>query len=90
MFTDFEVFNEALVTDTDAICYFIKDNLNGSIPEIYKKPQGRINILNNTLSPSSSSSSESNPISKIFNFITNLNLYLIISIIGIILLLFRI
>ena len=44
MFTDFEVFNEALVTDTDAICYFIKDNLNGSIPEIYKKPQGRIYI----------------------------------------------
>ena len=90
MFTNFEVFNEALVTDTDAICYFIKDNLNGSIPEIYKKPQGRINILNNTLSPSSSSSSESNPISEIFNFIKNLKLYLIISIIGIILLLFRI
>lgn len=44
MFTKYEVFNQSLLTDSDATTYFIKNNLNGKIPEIYKEQQGRINI----------------------------------------------
>ena len=51
MFKEFEVFNESLVTDTDALGKFISDKLKGEIPEKYKNFQGRINIHNesNTL-----------------------------------------
>ena len=46
MFSQFEIFNESLVTDTDALGLFILDNLQGEIPEKYKDFQGRINIYN--------------------------------------------
>ena len=65
MFVPFNVFNESLVTDTDALCFYIQQNLNGNIPEEYKNVQGRININYNSSSnstprsPSSSSSSNS-------------------------------
>ena len=48
MFVPFEIFNESLITDTDALCYYIKNNLNGNIPEDYKNVQGRINLYNNS------------------------------------------
>ena len=65
MFVPFNVFNESLVTDTDALCFFIQKNLKGNIPEEYRNIQGRININYNSSSnstprsPSSSSSSNS-------------------------------
>ena len=46
MFTQYEVFNEPLFTDTDALAYYIKNDLNGRIPAIYKDFQGRINLVN--------------------------------------------
>ena len=57
MFADFNVFNESLVTDTDALCFFIQQNLNGNIPEEYKNVQGRININYNSSSSKNSSNS---------------------------------
>ena len=32
MFANFEVFNESLFTDTDALAFYINENLNGAIP----------------------------------------------------------
>ena len=46
MFADFDVFNEVLITDTDAFSYFIERNLKGEIPQRYKDLPGRININN--------------------------------------------
>jgi 2',3'-cyclic-nucleotide 2'-phosphodiesterase (5'-nucleotidase family) len=57
MFVPFDVFNESLVTDTDALCFFIQQNLNGNIPEEYKNVQGRININYNSSSSKNSSNS---------------------------------
>ena len=57
LFADFNVFNESLVTDTDALCFFIQQNLNGNIPEEYKNVQGRININYNSSSSKNSSNS---------------------------------
>jgi len=48
MFSEYEVDREALMTDTDALDYYIGHNLNGIIPEKYAKLQGRINIVNGT------------------------------------------
>ena len=47
MFSKYEVFNESLITDTDAISLFIKNNLNSIISKKYKQPQSRINITGN-------------------------------------------
>ena len=52
MFIPFEVYNESLITDTDALCSFIKNNLNGNIPEEYKNVQGRINLYNKSYTSS--------------------------------------
>ena len=46
MFSNYEVFNESLMTDADSLAYYIKNNLNGKIPAEYKDFQGRINIYN--------------------------------------------
>ena len=43
MFTKFDVFNEALITDTDALSAFIGELFE--IPEKYKDLQGRINFI---------------------------------------------
>ena len=47
MFANFNVTNESLLTDSDALNNYIQDNLKGEIPEKYKEYQGRINIKNN-------------------------------------------
>ena len=44
MISKVEVDKEALLTDTDAVTKYIKDNLEGKIPDKYKDVQGRINI----------------------------------------------
>ena len=44
MFTEYEVFNQSLLSDSDATSFFIKYNLGGIIPEKYKVQQGRINV----------------------------------------------
>ena len=77
MFVDFNVFNESLVTDTDALCFYIQQNLNGNIPEEYKNVQGRININYN----SSSSKNSSNSV-LMFASISSLIIIIIIFIIG--------
>ena len=41
MFAKYEVFNESLFTDTDALAYYIKYKLNGTIPAKYKDFQGK-------------------------------------------------
>ena len=48
MLSNFEVTQEALLTDTDALFLYIKNSLNGEIPEKYSKLQGRINFKNET------------------------------------------
>ena len=53
MFSKYEVTNESLVTDTDALVNYIQNNLNGKIPEKYKSYQGRINFKNKPLTPNS-------------------------------------
>ena len=57
MFDKFEVFNECLLTDTDAFCNYIDKNLHGEIPKEYKDIQGRIKIKDsqNYIFPNSSS-----------------------------------
>ena len=50
MFAKYDITNESLVTDTDALCMYIQINLNGTIPEKYKSYQGRINIYNKSSS----------------------------------------
>ena len=49
MFAKYEVVNESLFTDTDALPYYIINNLKGKIPEEYTKFQGRINLKSNSL-----------------------------------------
>ena len=46
MFSNYEVFSESLMTDTDSLAYYIKNDLNGKIPAEYSNFQGRINIYN--------------------------------------------
>ena len=43
MIGNVEVDREALLTDTDAVTDYIKENLEGNIPDKYKDVQGRIN-----------------------------------------------
>jgi len=49
MMAKYEVVNESLFTDTDALSYYIINNLKGKIPEEYTKFQGRINLKSNSL-----------------------------------------
>ena len=49
MFDKYEVVNESLLTDTDALSSFIINNLKGKIPEEYSKFQGRINQKSHSL-----------------------------------------
>ena len=44
MFSEFPVVNESVYADSDALGYYIKNNLNGEIPSKYEELQGRINI----------------------------------------------
>ena len=46
MFSKFDIYNETLITDTDALSNFILNDLEGKIPPKYKDFQGRININN--------------------------------------------
>ena len=46
MFANFNVTNESVFTDTDALNNYIQNTLKGEIPEKYKYYQGRININN--------------------------------------------
>ena len=50
MFSKFDIYNETLITDTDALTIFIHNNLKGEIPIEYKDFQGRINIINHNSS----------------------------------------
>ena len=52
MFAKYEVVNEPLFTDTDSLAYYIKNDLNGTIPAEYKDFQGRINFVNGSEVPS--------------------------------------
>ena len=70
MFAKYDVFNESLMTDTDALAFYIKNGLNGSIPKEYKDFQGRINIVNasaSTTVPSSTVPISTIPISTVPN-----------------------
>ena len=62
MFAEYEVSQEGLLTDTDSLSYFIKNDLNGKIPSEYKDLQGRINFVNSSI-PSNTSNPTSNPTS---------------------------
>jgi len=48
MFSKYDVVLEGIYTDTDSIAYFIKNDLNGTIPAEYKDFQGRINLVNDS------------------------------------------
>ena len=78
MIAKYEVFKEGLLTDTDAIAYYIKNDLNGIIPEKYKDFQGRINLINGSISTIPSSNSSLNPSSSISIILRNLVLFIIL------------
>ena len=65
MFANFEVFNESLFTDTDALAFYINENLNGAIPSKYKDLQGRINMVNGSISTPPTSYTPPTPSSPI-------------------------
>ena len=46
MFENYSVYYESTYTDTDSLIYYIKNQLNGIIPEKYKEVEGRVNIKN--------------------------------------------
>jgi len=50
MLSKYDVIQEGLLTDTDSLSYYIKNHLNGKIPEEYKDLQGRINLVNGSKS----------------------------------------
>ena len=77
MIAKYEVFKEGLLTDTDAIAYYIKNDLNGIIPEKYKDFQGRINLIKGSV-PSNPSSNLSSIPSSISIILINLALFLIL------------
>ena len=51
MFTKYDVYREALITDTDALSNYIEKTLEGIIPKKYSVFQGRINNLNEKSQP---------------------------------------
>ena len=56
MFDKYDISREALSTDTESLSDFIKNDLEGNIPEIYAQDQGRIFISKDiSLSPDSNS-----------------------------------
>jgi 2',3'-cyclic-nucleotide 2'-phosphodiesterase (5'-nucleotidase family) len=57
MFSNYDVYYESVLTDTDSLIYFIKNELNGNIPEKYKEVEGRVNIKNSSSSSNSENSS---------------------------------
>jgi len=79
MIAKYEVFKEGLLTDTDAIAYYIKNDLNGIIPEKYKDFQGRINLIKGSV-PSNPSSNLSSIPSSISIILINLALFLILNV----------
>ena len=58
MFADKEVYLESILTDTDSLIYYIKNTLNGTIPEEYKEVQKRVNIIKRNESSSNSPSAK--------------------------------
>ena len=70
MIAKYDEFNESLMADVDALAFYIKNELNGSIPKEYKDFQGRINIVNasaSTTVPSSTVPISTIPISTVPN-----------------------
>ena len=74
MFSNYDVYYESVLTDTDSLIYYIKNNLNGTIPEKYKGIEGRVNVKN-----SSSNSQKSSTLVgfKDYEFNDNLIKYLV-------------
>ncbi len=48
MFIPFPVVNESVYADNDALIYYIKNDLNGKVPDEYRTEGGRINIDKNS------------------------------------------
>ena len=48
MFIPFPVVNESVYADNDALISYIKNNLNGKVPDDYRTEDGRINIDKNS------------------------------------------
>ena len=78
MMAKYEVFKEGLLTDTDAIAYYIKNDLKGMIPAEYKNFQGRINLVNGSI-PSIPSSNLSSISSSISIVLKKLALFIILT-----------
>ena len=78
MMAKYEVFKEGLLTDTDAIAYYIKNDLKGIIPAEYKNFQGRINLVNGSI-PSIPSSNLSSISSSISIVLKKLALFIILT-----------
>ena len=78
MMAKYEVFKEGLLTDTDAIAYYIKNDLKGIIPAEYRDFQGRINLVNGSI-PSIPSSNLSSISSSISIVLKKLALFIILT-----------
>ena len=46
MFTKYEVVKDAIGVDNEAFIEYIQNELDGTIPEKYRYPEGRITIVN--------------------------------------------
>jgi hypothetical protein len=85
MFTKFDVFNEALITDTDAFSAFIGELFE--IPEKYKDLQGRINFIKKKKEPEPEPEPDTQPQSPSSSSLTIILIISIIIVIIIILIL---
>jgi len=78
MFPNYEVYYESILTDTDSLIYYIKNNLKGTIPEKYKEVEGRVNIINSSSSSDSISLNSATLVGfKDFEFKDNIIKYLV-------------
>ena len=78
MLSNYEVYYESILTDTDSLIYYIKNNLNGTIPEKYKEVEGRVTVKNSSSSSNSNSQNSSTLVGfRDFEFKDNIIKYLV-------------
>ena len=78
MLSNYEVYYESILTDTDSLIYYIKNNLNGTIPEKYKEVEGRVTVKNSSSSSNSNSQNSSTLVGfKDYEFKENIIKYLV-------------
>ena len=73
MFPNYTVNYESILTDTDSLIYYIKNNLNQTIPEKYKEVEGRVTVKNSSQNSNPNSNSSTLVGFKDYNFNPSIN-----------------